>query len=113
AGRSADVLTWEASVDAFVAAIAHADVFIGYDSAGQHIAAALGVPAISLFVEASGRRHAMRWTPCGRGPLEVVRSPWPPDRKALLERAQDAFASLAREIAVRERLRAPLVRSRP
>lgn len=114
AGRVADVLTWEANVDAFVATIAHADMFIGYDSAGQHIAAALGVPAISLFVEASGRRHALRWTPCGRGPLEVVRSPWPPDRKALLGRAQDAFASLAREVAARERRRTvPLVRSRP
>ena len=104
--RPADVLTWEANVDAFVATIAHSDAFIGYDSAGQHIAAALGVPAISLFVEASGRRHALRWTPCGRGPLEIVRSPWPPDRKALLERAQDAFASLAREITARERRRA-------
>lgn len=96
---NADVLTWEASVDAFIATIAHADVFIGYDSAGQHIAAALEVPAISLFVEASGRRHALRWTPCGRGLLEVVRSPWPPDRRALLERTQDAFASVARVIA--------------
>src|SRR5690606_25558316 len=105
-GRRADVLTWEASVDAFIASIAHADAFIGYDSAGQHIAAALGVPAVSLFVEASGRRHALRWTPCGRGPLEVVRSPWPPDRRALLERAQDAFASLAREISAHERRRA-------
>src|SRR5690606_4119016 len=59
-GRNADALTWEANVDAFVAAIANVDAFIGYDSAGLHIAAALGVPAISLFVEASGRRHALR-----------------------------------------------------
>jgi len=104
-GRCADVLTWEASVDAFVATIAHADVFIGYDSAGQHIAAALGAPAISLFVEASGRRHALRWTPCSRGPIEIVRSPWPPDRRALLERAQDAFASLSWRLPAYERRR--------
>ena len=49
AGRSsaalsgADVVTWEADVDAMLAAIGMADAYLGYDSAGQHVAAALGV----------------------------------------------------------------------
>ncbi len=107
----ADMWTWEADIDALLATIAHSDGFVGYDSAGQHISASLGVPTVSLFVEASGRRHAQRWTPRGRGPLQVVRSPWPPDRRVLLERAQVACADLARDIATAARRNTALVRN--
>jgi ADP-heptose:LPS heptosyltransferase len=101
--RSADVLTWEGSVDSFIATVECADMYIGYDSAGQHIAAALGVPALSLFIEAAGRRHALRWSPQGSAPVNVVRSPWPPDRRELLASAQGACDALSREILDRRR----------
>ncbi|HEX7082344.1 MAG TPA: hypothetical protein VF329_15150 [Gammaproteobacteria bacterium] len=94
---AASVLTWEGDVDTFFAAVACADVYVGYDSAGQHIAAALDVPALDLFIESAGPRHAMRWTPRGRAPLRVVRSPSPPDAAVLLEHATRAFDALVRE----------------
>ena len=78
AGRSiaalsgADVATWEADVDAMLAVIGTADAYLGYDSAGQHVAAALGVPTVSVFVPAAGPRHRARWTPSGRGRVRVV-----------------------------------------
>ncbi len=67
-----DVITWEADVGAFCASIAHSDQYVGYDSAGQHIAAALGVPTITVFVISGGATHLERWTPHGPGPVRVV-----------------------------------------
>ena len=101
--KAADVLTWQAGVDAFVASIGCADLYVGYDSAGQHIAAALGVPVLSIFIEAAGRRHALRWSPEGRGIVRVVRSPWPPDRRELLEQIRAELTELAWEIDARRR----------
>ena len=97
-GEAPQVVTWEADIERFFAAIACADAYVGYDSAGQHIAAALGVPTLSLFIESAGRRHALRWSPRGLGPVQVVRSPSPPDHAALLERAKDAFDTLSRDM---------------
>ena len=71
----ADVVTWAADAGAFLAAVAACDAHLGYDSAGGHVAAALGVPTLTAFVEASGPRHARRWTPSGPGPVHVVRLP--------------------------------------
>jgi len=48
------------------------DVYVGYDSAGQHIAAALGVPTVSVFTAAAPERHAERWRPYGPAPVHVV-----------------------------------------
>lgn len=107
AQEGADVVTWQANVDAFVASIRCADLYVGYDSAGQHIAAALGVPVLTLFIEAAGRRHALRWAPQGRGIVRILRSPWPPDRRELLEHAREALTQLEREIDLRTRALRP------
>ena len=72
-GATADVVTWAADSGAFLAAVAASDAHLGYDSAGQHVAAALGVPTLSAFVAAGGARHARRWAPSGPGPVRVVR----------------------------------------
>lgn len=100
----ADIVTWEADVGAFLAAVGCADIYVGYDSAGQHLAAALGVPMLSVFVEAAGARHALRWTPRGRGEVRVVRSPWPPDARAVLARAQAELLGLMDAAAPRASL---------
>ena len=50
----ADVVTWDGSIGAFAGLIAASDQYIGYDSAGQHIAAALGA--------ATGASSSARWT---------------------------------------------------
>ena len=103
-GRRADLLTWEADTGAFLAAIRAADLYVGYDSSGQHIAAALGVPALAIFVASAGLRHARRWAPRGEGPLRVLRASPPVDGERLLHRVCEAFAELAAE-AVGQRTR--------
>jgi ADP-heptose:LPS heptosyltransferase len=67
----ADVFTWQGGIGRFSALAARADQYIGYDSAGQHIAAALGIPTIVIFAGHPSPRFVERWTPGGRG---VVRS---------------------------------------
>ena len=47
--RSDNVRCWEGSFAGFASAIARSNLYIGYDSAGQHVAAACGVPLVSIF----------------------------------------------------------------
>ena len=85
-----DVLIWQGGIGALAGLIAASDLYIGYDSAGQHIAAALGVPVLTVFVNNSTPRFAQRWRPFGQGPTAVLtlRRPekdWP-DVATLVER---------------------------
>ncbi|HKC89009.1 MAG TPA: glycosyltransferase family 9 protein, partial [Blastocatellia bacterium] len=68
----ADAITWDGGVGAFAGLIAASDRYIGYDSAGQHIAAALGVPTLTFFVNSSSATFAERWRPYGPGDIKVV-----------------------------------------
>jgi ADP-heptose:LPS heptosyltransferase len=68
----ASVVTWDGSIGAFAGLIAASDQYIGYDSAGQHIAAALGVPTLTIFVNANAPRFAARWQPYGVGVTKAL-----------------------------------------
>jgi ADP-heptose:LPS heptosyltransferase len=69
----AHAVTWEGGIGAFAALIAASDEYLGYDSAGQHIAAALGVPTLTIFVNANPLAFAERWSPDGPGVIKVLR----------------------------------------
>jgi ADP-heptose:LPS heptosyltransferase len=68
----AALLTWQGSIGRFAALIAESTMYIGYDSAGQHIAAALGVPTIDIFTGFTSPRMPARWSPHGPGPIHVL-----------------------------------------
>lgn len=68
----ADVVTWDGSIGAFAGLIAASDEYIGYDSAGQHIAAALGVPTLTVFVNSNNTTFAERWRPSGKNRIKMV-----------------------------------------
>ena len=69
---SAEVLVWHGSLSGFAGLIAVSDLYVGYDSAGGHLAAALGVSAIDVFAGAICPRMIERWQPWGRVPADVV-----------------------------------------
>jgi ADP-heptose:LPS heptosyltransferase len=69
---SADVVTWQGGIGSFAGLIAASDEYVGYDSAGQHIAAALGTPTLTIFVNSGSPRFAERWHPHGRGRIHVI-----------------------------------------
>lgn len=61
-----NVRFWEGSFAGFAALIARSDLYVGYDSAGQHAAAALGIPLVSVFAGAVNDRFFERWRPEGQ-----------------------------------------------
>lgn len=67
-----DLLVWNGGMGVLAALISQSDLYIGYDSAGQHIAAALGVPCIDVFAGFSSTRMLERWRPTGEGEIRVV-----------------------------------------
>jgi ADP-heptose:LPS heptosyltransferase len=70
AGR---VRAFEGSFAAFAGLIARSRLYLGYDSAGQHAAAACGVPLVCVFAGFPCERFLARWRPSGAGPIEIVR----------------------------------------
>jgi len=66
------VLAWQGQVGTYCALIENSDEYIGYDSGGQHIAAALGTPTIDIFAHSPYPRFMQRWRPYGPGSVCVV-----------------------------------------
>ena len=67
-----NIRTWQGPFAPFAAQIARSKLYIGYDSAGQHVAAACAVPLITIFAGFPNPRFLERWTPTGRGPIHVL-----------------------------------------
>jgi hypothetical protein len=57
--------THDGSFASFAGEIARSKLYIGYDSAGGHVASACGVPSICVFAGAVSDRFFQRWRPAG------------------------------------------------
>jgi ADP-heptose:LPS heptosyltransferase len=79
-GQAGRIRYWEGSFAGFASIVAQCDFYAGYDSAGQHAAAASGTPLVSWFAGAPSERFLQRWSPAGPGSIEVIASlsPVPP-----------------------------------
>jgi ADP-heptose:LPS heptosyltransferase len=62
----------QAGIGEIAALISRSDEFIGYDSACQHIAAALAIPTYTVFAGSNNPRFIRRWTACGPSKSEVI-----------------------------------------
>lgn len=69
-----NVTVSESSFGGFAAMLAACNMYVGYDSAGQHAAAALGIPLVTVFAGFVNERMFQRWRPSGGGPVRVVRA---------------------------------------
>ncbi|HEY6330942.1 MAG TPA: hypothetical protein VI756_16540 [Blastocatellia bacterium] len=67
-----DILVWNGRIGLLAGMMASCDLYIGYDSMGQHIAAALGVPCIDVAAGYVLQRFLQRWTPTGRGAVNII-----------------------------------------
>ncbi len=77
--RAADGLgnveTFQGDFAPFARSIAGSRLYVGYDSAGQHVAAAAGTPRIiSVFAGYPNERFVERWHPAGSGKVDVIRA---------------------------------------
>jgi ADP-heptose:LPS heptosyltransferase len=84
---------WEGSFAGFAALIAASRLYVGYDSAGQHVAAAAGVPLISIFAGFPAPRMFDRWRPTA--PTAHVIRVDRPDVEATLATVREVLARLA------------------
>lgn len=66
------VVGMEAEINEAAALISCSDEFIGYDSACQHIAAALEIPTFIIFAGSNNTRFVRRWRPFGLGQNEII-----------------------------------------
>ena len=73
---------WEGSFAGFAGIVAASRLYVGYDSAGQHVAAACGVPLISIFAGFPAPRMFERWRPTGEH-ARVIRLDRPDGETAL------------------------------
>jgi len=71
-GRPGQIQTWNGTFAPFAASIARSRLYLGYDSAGQHVAATCGVPLVTVFTGYAAPRTFHRWRPDGTGPIEVL-----------------------------------------
>lgn len=72
ARSGAAVHTLDGSFAEFAAVIAESSLYVGYDSAGQHVAAACGVPLATVFAGFVSPRMLNRWRPSGHARIAVV-----------------------------------------
>jgi ADP-heptose:LPS heptosyltransferase len=61
-----NITTWNGSFAGFASIISRAGFYVGYDSAGQHAAAAANVPQVTIFRGHVNQRMFQRWRPSGR-----------------------------------------------
>jgi ADP-heptose:LPS heptosyltransferase len=80
---------WEGPFAGFASIIAGSRWYVGYDSAGQHVAAAAGVPLVSIFAGFSAPRMFDRWRPTG--PHATVIRVEQPDPMKILARVRQAL----------------------
>jgi hypothetical protein len=92
AAAAAEVTAWHGSLAGFAGLIGSSDLYVGYDSACQHLAAALGIPAIDIFAGFHSARMPQRWRPTGPAPVTmiVVDEADHADTERLLERVLEA-----------------------
>lgn len=66
------LLGMQSSIGEMAACIAQCDEFIGYDSACQHIAAALKTPCTTIFAGSNNMRFIRRWSAHGQNGCNIV-----------------------------------------
>ncbi len=71
-GEGRGVLAVECGIGEIAALIASCDEYVGYDSACQHLAAALGVPSCIVFAGSNNPRFVRRWRACGPAEARVI-----------------------------------------
>ena len=94
--RISGLQTFEGAYAPFASMISQAKLYVGYDSAGQHVAAACGVPLVSVFAGYPSDRMFQRWTPYGAGPKQVIKATDQPRQELVMQTSAAVDALLNR-----------------
>lgn len=72
AAISHGVVAIACGIGEMAALIAHSDEYVGYDSACQHIAAAVRTPTLTVFAGSNNKNFIRRWSACGDTDCRIV-----------------------------------------
>lgn len=72
--RDVRLLVYQGGVSKFAALINLSNLYIGYDSLGQHVAGALGRDVIAVFAGYHSELFPQRWRPLGNGRIRLVKA---------------------------------------
>jgi ADP-heptose:LPS heptosyltransferase len=86
----------DGSYAGFASHIAQSKLYVGYDSAGQHVASAARVPLLSVFAGYACERMFERWRPAG--PHVYVINVDESNRSSVLVRTLAAIAEVSQEV---------------
>jgi len=101
------IIGFRGSLGAIASLTKGADLFIGYDSACQHLASALGTPAVIIFAGAPHQRFIDRWRPLGKTSSIIIPVGGPPpfsDKTSrtifsqVLEASSSVFKNIQRSV---------------
>lgn len=92
-GQDGRLMLHNGSYASFASHILQSELYVGYDSAGQHVADAGGVPLISVFTGFPCDRMFARWRPTGT--RSCVLKVDEEDRDSVLTRVRQAIADAA------------------
>ncbi|HYL35570.1 MAG TPA: hypothetical protein VEV17_06635 [Bryobacteraceae bacterium] len=82
---------WDGSFAGFAEHIARSRLYVGYDSAGGHVASACGIPHVSIFAGFASERMLQRWRPPG---AQILRAGAPAVAHALVRAALTLVSAL-------------------
>ncbi len=66
------VVALSCGIGEMAAVIAHSDEYLGYDSACQHLAAAVRTPTLTIFAGSNNKNFIRRWSACGDTDCRIV-----------------------------------------
>jgi ADP-heptose:LPS heptosyltransferase len=95
-GSPALLYIHDGSYASFASHICQSALYVGYDSAGQHVAAAADIPAVCVFAGYACSRTLARWRP--DGPRSLVITVDESNRATALERTLQTIAEAVEEV---------------
>ncbi|KHE91246.1 MAG: hypothetical protein K8F52_00815 [Candidatus Scalindua rubra] len=72
AGAEPDLITYKGGIGQFAALISQSQFYVGYDSMGQHVAAALEIPELVVFNGYPSEKFSRKWHPYGKGKIKII-----------------------------------------
>jgi ADP-heptose:LPS heptosyltransferase len=67
-----DLITYNGGIGQFAALISQSQFYVGYDSMGQHVAAALEIPELVVFNGYPTEKFSGKWHPYGKGKIKII-----------------------------------------
>jgi len=67
-----DLIIYKGGIGQFAALISQSQFYVGYDSMGQHVAAALEIPELVIFNGYPTEKFSRKWHPYGKGKINII-----------------------------------------